>query len=68
MADQPGNNAKTLARAPSHQFSVHDGHSQEANPHSVALKLAAAHEADDIDPTVEKKLLRKIDWRLMPLV
>ncbi|KAH8673289.1 major facilitator superfamily domain-containing protein [Xylariales sp. PMI_506] len=49
-------------------MSVHDGESQDINAHAAALKLAAVHEGDEIDPQAEKKLLRKIDWTLMPLM
>lgn len=53
---------------PSEQISIHQGSSEVANPYAAALKLAAAHDGDDIDPLAEKKLVRKIDWFLMPLV
>jgi hypothetical protein len=53
---------------PSEQISIDHGTSEVANPYAAALKLAAAHDGDDIDPLAEKKLVRKIDWFLMPLV
>jgi hypothetical protein len=36
--------------------------------YNVALKLAEAHAEDEVDPVAEKKLVKKIDWCLMPLV
>jgi hypothetical protein len=32
------------------------------------LKLAAAHDGEEVDSGVEKRLIKKIDWYLMPLV
>lgn len=59
---------KKAAAMPSEQISVHDGYSESVNTYTTALKLAAAHEGDEIDAVAEKKLVRKIDWLLMPLV
>ena len=59
---------KKEAAMPSEQISVHDGYSESVNNYTTALKLAAAHEGYEIDAVAEKKLVRKIDWLLMPLV
>ncbi|KAH7320713.1 hypothetical protein B0I35DRAFT_427638 [Stachybotrys elegans] len=68
MADQVQKDGKKLDTAPSQRMSIKDGYSEPSNLHTGALKLAATHVADDIDPHVDKKLPRKIDWSLMLLV
>ncbi len=45
-----------------------DGSSASQDVYAQALKLGDLASPDEIDPLVAKKLLRKIDWRLMPIV
>jgi hypothetical protein len=72
MASQVDKNISSKAQpsvAPAmDQMSVQDVKYEDANVHSAALKLAAAHEGEELDPAAEKRLVRKIDWALMPLV
>lgn len=52
------------------QMSIDDGATKEVRDdvYSAALRLVAEHEGVELDPAAERRLLRKIDWSLMPLV
>ncbi|KAF5596624.1 allantoate permease [Fusarium subglutinans] len=67
MADQKNQISKT---SPNDQIDFQDGSSHETHPntYNMALKLAEAHASDEVDPIAEKKLVKKIDWYLMPLM
>ncbi|KAF5665259.1 allantoate permease [Fusarium circinatum] len=67
MADQKNQSSKT---SPNEQIDFQDGSSHETHPntYNMALKLAEAHASDEVDPIAEKKLVKKIDWYLMPLM
>ncbi|CAJ0548437.1 Ff.00g020500.m01.CDS01 [Fusarium sp. VM40] len=51
-------------------MNVEEGSSNESNSntYNAALKLAAAHDGKEVDSGVEKRLIKKIDWYLMPLM
>lgn len=59
-----------MCPAPTESIDIEDGmtHETASNTYNTALKLAEAHGGDEIDPAAEKKLIKKIDWLLMPLV
>ncbi|KAJ4137145.1 hypothetical protein NW768_002726 [Fusarium equiseti] len=61
---------KNPTPVPAEQFHVEDGQSKEfhSSAYDKALKLAAAHEGEEEDLAAEKKLIKKIDWYLMPLM
>jgi hypothetical protein len=47
---------------------VGSSHDTAPNTYHTALKIAEAYREDEIDPVAEKRLIKKIDWQLMPLV
>lgn len=72
MAEQVNKNSKDVqpVPVPAKQMNVEEGSSNESNSntYNAALKLAAAHDGKEVDSGVEKRLIKKIDWYLMPLV
>lgn len=67
------NNEQTLKKripVPAEQLHVEDGQSKEfhLSTYDKALELAAAREGEEEDLAAVKKLVKKIDWYLMPLV
>ena len=62
--------SKKRIPVPAEQFQVEDGQSKEfhLSAYDKALELAAAREGEEEDLTAEKKLVKKIDLYLMPLV
>jgi hypothetical protein len=63
MAEQVNKSSKDMQ--PVEESSSHQSYS---NTYNAALKLAAAHDGEEVDSGVEKRLIKKIDWYLMPLV
>jgi hypothetical protein len=55
---------------PAEQMEVEEGSTRQrhTNIYNAALKLAAAHDGEEADSEAEKRLIKKIDWCLMPLV
>jgi hypothetical protein len=70
MEDQVNKSSKDMQPVPAEQIDVEEGstHQSHSNTYNAALKLAAAHDGEEVDSDAEKRLIKKIDWYLMPLV
>lgn len=70
MASKTQNEAKPPANASGTvaEMNIGDLEVFSDTVYSKALKLASEHADNIVDPLVEKKLIRKIDLVLMPIV